>query len=112
MSIVKPPGRFELGVLDAVRKRSDGADAVPNRAAIEPDTRRDIARGALYATLARLEDKGLLRSALGDPTPERGGRAKRFYEVTPSGLLAIRALRDELEKPLRGLGRLLRDSSR
>jgi PadR family transcriptional regulator PadR len=110
VTIVKPPGRFEFVVLLAVLKLRDGAYAVPIRTTIEQDSGRDVARGALYATLARLEDKGLLRSDLGDPTPERGGRAKRFYEVTPSGLLAIRAMRDELQKPLRGLGRLLRDS--
>jgi PadR family transcriptional regulator, regulatory protein PadR len=112
MSSVKAPGRLEFIVLLAVLKLRDKAYAVPVRAAIARDSGRDVSRGALYVTLSRLEEKGFLRSALGDPTPERGGRGKRFYEVTPLGMDAIRAGRDELEKPWRGLGGLLKASGK
>jgi DNA-binding PadR family transcriptional regulator len=66
-----------------------------------------VTRGALYTTLARLDEKGLLRSSLGDATPVRGGRPKRYYEVTPAGLTALRAARAELVAPWRGVARLL-----
>ena len=88
---VRPPlGEFEQVVLLAVLRLEGAAYAVPVRREIEKRTRRSITRGALYVTLERLEDKGYLESWLADPTPERGGRAKRFYRVRPSGLAALR----------------------
>lgn len=88
---MRPPlGEFEQVVLLAVLRLEEGAYAVPVRREIEKRTRRSVARGALYVTLERLEDKGYLESRLADPTPERGGRAKRFYRVRPAGLAALR----------------------
>jgi len=49
--------------------------------------------GAVYAALDRLEAKGLVRSLLGDPTPQRGGKRKRLFEITPSGMSTLRDLR-------------------
>lgn len=100
-------GRFELQVLVAVLALGGEGYAVPIREAVESQSGRAVARGALYTTLSRLEEKGLLRSSLGDATPVRGGRPKRYYDVTPAGRAALRATRDELEKPWRGLARLL-----
>jgi PadR family transcriptional regulator PadR len=100
-------GQFEFLVLIAVLSLRGDGYAVSIRQAIEAQSGRSVARGALYTTLARLEEKGLLRSSLGDATPVRGGRPKRFYEVTPSGLAALRTARDELVAPWRGVARLL-----
>ena len=84
-------GEFEHIVLLAVLRLRDEAYAVSILDEIERCTRRSIARGSVYVTLDRLETKGYLKSRLADPTPERGGRAKRFYELRP---LAMHALRD------------------
>jgi DNA-binding PadR family transcriptional regulator len=102
-----PVARFEFQVLVAVLSLDGDGYAVTIREIVEKQAGRGVARGALYTTLARLEDKGLLRSTLGDATPVRGGRPKRYYEVTSAGRDALRATRDELEKPWRGVARLL-----
>jgi DNA-binding PadR family transcriptional regulator len=91
-----PLGTFELMVLLAALQCDEGAYGTPIRRQIETWTGRPVSRGAVYATLDRLEEKGLLRSTLGDPTPERGGRAKRFYRVAGDGLEAVRASRRAL----------------
>jgi PadR family transcriptional regulator PadR len=103
-----PLGEFEHLVLLAVMRLGTAAYAVPIREEIEERTSRRVTRGALYVTLDRLEQKGYLGSRLADPTPERGGRAKRFYELTPAGALALEqswaalnSMRDGLQ-PSRG----------
>ena len=82
-------GEFEQMVLLAIFRLKKGAYGVSIRAEISKRAGRDIAPGALYTTLERLETKGLLKSRVGDPTPERGGRAKRYYEVSGVGIKAI-----------------------
>ena len=84
-----PLGEFEQLVLLAVMRLDGEAYAVPIRQEIEERTSRSVALGALYVTLDRLEEKGYLRSWLADATAERGGRAKRFYEVKPAGAKAL-----------------------
>ncbi len=84
-----PLGEFEQLVLLAVMRLDGSAYAVPIRQEIEDRTSRTVARGALYVTLDRLEEKGYLKSWLADATAERGGRAKRFYEVKPAGVRAL-----------------------
>lgn len=84
-----PLGEFEQLVLLAVMRLSGEAYAVPIRHEIEERTSRSVARGALYVTLDRLEEKGYLKSWLADATKERGGRAKRFYEMKPAGAKAL-----------------------
>ena len=84
-----PLGEFEQLVLLAVMRLDGEAYAVPIRQEIEARTSRSVARGALYVTLDRLEEKGYLKSWLADATAERGGRAKRFYEVKPAGAKAL-----------------------
>ena len=85
-----PLAEFELLVLLAVLHA--GADAYPIaiRDAIEGRTGRSASRAAVFITLERLEEKGLLTSRYGDPTPVRGGRAKRFFTPTPSGIAAAK----------------------
>ena len=55
----------------------------------------DISIPAIHTVLRRLEDKGLLKSGMGEPSPERGGRRKRLFEATPYGLIVIREIRNE-----------------
>ena len=82
-------GEFEHVVLLAILRLDDHAYGVSIRAEIGKRTGRDTSPGALYTTLDRLEGKGLLQARAGDPTPERGGRAKRFYKVTALGRAAV-----------------------
>ena len=76
-----------LGVLQS----ADEAVAVRVHAEIEARTGHTTSLGSIYITLDRLEKKGLLRSRLGEPTAARGGRAKRYYAVTPTGMKTLRA---------------------
>jgi len=96
-------GELEQIVLLAVMRLGDEAYAVPILEQIEQQTGRKIARGALYTALDRLEGKGCLRSRLGDPLPERGGRARRYFTVTPSAVRALRASRLALLRLWNGL---------
>jgi PadR family transcriptional regulator PadR len=96
-------GEFEQVVLLAVLRLGDDAYAVSIRDEIVECTGRDVARGSIYITLDRLETKGYLRSRLADPTPERGGRAKRFYVLRPKAVDALKESRRALVALWRGL---------
>ena len=100
-------GEFEFAVLLAVLHLDEDAYAVPIRELIEQRTSRPVARGALYTGLDRLESKGCLRSRMGDPSEERGGKARRYYSVTPAGLKALRATHEALASMTRGLETIL-----
>jgi PadR family transcriptional regulator PadR len=96
-------GEFEQLVLLAILRLGDEAYGVPIRAELADRAGRTIAPGALYTALERLEAKGIIRSRMGDPTPQRGGRAKRYVTVTAAGMQALtRALR-AYERLLDGL---------
>lgn len=82
-------GEFEQIVLLAVLRLDKEAYGVTIRAEIASCTGREPAPGALYTTLDRMEEKGLVRSWLGEPTPERGGRAKRYFAATKAGRAAL-----------------------
>ena len=82
-------GEFEHIVLLAVLRLDDQAYGVTIRREIEGRTKREVSIGAIYATLDRLETKGYVRSRVGNPTPERGGRSKRFFRVTAQGVSAV-----------------------
>lgn len=101
-------GEFEQMVLLAVLCAAQDGDAygVTVHAELERRTKRRVARGAVYMTLDRLEKKGLLDSYLTDPTPERGGRAKRCYRVTRPAVAALRASRRALVALWEGLERI------
>ena len=81
---------FEFMILLAVLRVGDEAYGVPIGHEIERVAKRSITRAALYTALDRLQRRHLVTSALGQPTAERGGRAKRYFSVTPRGLQAIR----------------------
>lgn len=100
-------GEFEQVVLLAILRLGDNAYAVSVREEILQCTGRDVSRGSVYITLDRLETKGFLRSRLADPTPERGGRAKRFYELRPAAIDALKESRRALVALWRGLERML-----
>jgi DNA-binding PadR family transcriptional regulator len=96
-------GEFEQIVLLAILRLGDDAYGVPIRLDIERRTGRALTVGALYRTLDRLEDKGFVSSAFGDPTPERGGRSKRYFKVRPIGLRTLRASHEALTAMWEGL---------
>jgi PadR family transcriptional regulator, regulatory protein PadR len=96
-------GEFEQIVLLAILRLADEAYGVPIRLEIERRTGRALTVGALYRTLDRLEDKGYVSSAFSDPTPERGGRSKRYFKVKPVGLQTLRASREALTAMWEGL---------
>ena len=77
--------QFELLVLLAIMQLGEGAYGVSIATAIEEASGQQTALASVYRALQRLEAKGLVRTSLGDPTPERGGRAKRFAEITAAG---------------------------
>src|SRR5258708_39474986 len=83
-------GEFEHIVLLALLRLEDRAYGVTVRQEIQLRIKRDVSIGAVYATLDRLETKGYVKSFHGDPTPERGGRSKRFFRVSGKGLAAVR----------------------
>jgi DNA-binding PadR family transcriptional regulator len=83
-------GGFELQVLLAVMRLKDDAYGVPIADTIEDASGREVAAGSIYITLDRLEEKGLVTSRLGESTPERGGRAKTYFQVTGKGVRAVR----------------------
>ena len=90
-------GGFELLVLLAlIQLGDDEAYGVPIAHAIEENSGRDVALGSVYLTLERLERKGLVTSRLGEPTPERGGRAKTYFRITAQGLRDVRRTRETL----------------
>jgi DNA-binding PadR family transcriptional regulator len=101
-------GEFEQMVLMAVLHLGDQAYAVTIREEIERRTGRAASRGAIYITLERLEKKGYLESWLADPTPERGGRAKRYHRVSASGATALKRSLAALEKMWQGLEPVIR----
>lgn len=110
MSDPGPLGELEQLVMLAVLRLGETAYGVPILEEIERQTGRALSRAAIYITLARLERKGYLSSSLADPTPERGGRAKRYFEVRSSGLDLLRDSRKGLLNMWRGLEAMLGES--
>jgi PadR family transcriptional regulator PadR len=96
-------GSLEHIVLLAVMRLGSNAYGVTVRREIECATGRDISIGAVYATLVRLESKGLIRSHTGEPTAERGGRAKRYFHMTATGESALRSTHEIIQKMSAGL---------
>jgi PadR family transcriptional regulator PadR len=99
-------GGFELLVLLALMRLGEDAYGVPISEAIEESSGREVAIGSVYITLERLEQKGLVSSRLGEPTAERGGRAKTYFRVTATGLRAVRQAQRTLVNLWRGVPQL------
>jgi PadR family transcriptional regulator PadR len=100
-------GELEQIVLLAVLRLGEEAYAVPILEQIQEQTGRTVARGALYTALDRLEAKGCLRSRVGEPLAERGGRARRYFTVTPAAIRALKASRLSLLRLWDGLEPIL-----
>jgi PadR family transcriptional regulator, regulatory protein PadR len=94
---VAPSIRFNYSEL------GDRAYGVTIRTEISERAGRTVAPGALYTALDRLEDKGLVKSRVGEPSPQRGGRAKRFFTVTASGAKALARAQLAFQRMLEGL---------
>jgi len=104
-------GEFELMLLLAVLQLGDDAYGVPISRELEKHRGGDVSVGSVYAALERLEAKGLVESSLGDPTPERGGKAKRYFRVTREGLKQVQATRRVLTGLWKALPELKRDGT-
>ncbi len=103
MAEAKMPSDFEQQVLLAVWRLGEQAYGTSVRDELEARTGRELAQGAVYVTLVRLEKKGLLLSRLADPTPVRGGKAKRYFEITPQGVAGVQAVRRTMDNLWEGL---------
>ena len=102
-------GEFEQLLLLAVLRLGSEAYGLDVARELETRAGRSVSRGALYTSLDRLEDKGLVRWRVAPGTPARNGLPRRVYLVTPAGVAALRASRDTLRRMWRGLDHLLRD---
>jgi PadR family transcriptional regulator PadR len=96
-------GEFEHIIVLALLRLEDRAYGVTVRQEIEFRIKREVSIGAVYATLDRLESKGYVKSRRGDPTPERGGRSKRFFRVTAKGVTAVNRTQRALQTMSKGL---------
>ena len=96
-------GDFEQLVILAVMRLGEGAYGMTVRQEIEVNTGRQVSLGAIYATLDRLEEKGLVSSTSGNGTPERRGRAKRFFKVQARGVRALQDALADLDRMRRGI---------
>jgi PadR family transcriptional regulator PadR len=99
-------GEFELMVLLVLIRLEDQAYGVLISREIEKYSGREAALGSIYAALERMEEKGLVTSRLGDPTAERGGRAKRYFTITSRGLGDVRQTQRALTSLWSGLPQL------
>lgn len=99
-------GEFELLVILALMRLGENAYGVPISREIEASTGREVVVGSVYAALERLEQKGFVSSSIGEPTAERGGRAKRYFRVTPRGFREVRKTKQALTSLWHGLPEL------
>jgi len=103
-------GEFEQMVLLAILHLGDEAYGRAIREELEDRANRTVTHGASYITLDRMVSKGLLESELRDPDPSRGGRARRYFRVTPAGLSALKESRAALQNLWKGLEAILEET--
>jgi len=104
-------GSFEHLLLLALAHLGNEAYTVPIRAFLEEHTGRAVSPGAIYTALNRLEARGFVSSRFGDPTPERGGKRKKFYRLEPEGAAAVSDTQQQLSRLGRSLSVRLRSLS-
>jgi DNA-binding PadR family transcriptional regulator len=102
-----PLGEFEHLVLIALVRLGSEAYGATVRREIEERANRELSIAAVYTTLERLEQKGLVRSRIGDPTPQRGGRRRKHFELLPHGARALKAAHVAYTRMTAGLERQL-----
>lgn len=100
-------GEFEQMLLLTILQLGDSAYGPDVARFLEGSVQRPVSRGALYATLGRLEEKGFLEWQLEDPDADRGGQRKRRFELTPAGVAALRTYRHALLELWSGLEHVL-----
>lgn len=98
---------FEQLVLLSVLRLGDDAHGGTIRADLEDAANRSVAVATIYVALSRLEQRGMVRSWMSDPTPVRGGKAKKFYALEPAGQEALREAKATLERMWSGVGTAL-----
>ena len=96
-------GQLEQLVLYALLRLGRNAYGVPVRQEIIDRTGKEISVGAVYTVLSRLTDKGYVKSCVGEPTPERGGRAKKYFRITGAGRAALHSVQCQLSAMKEGL---------
>ena len=96
-------GEFEQMVLLALLRLKDNAYGVTVRREIQSRTDRQVAIGAVYACLERLERKGYVRSSLSDPEPVPGGRSKKYFELTRAGADTLKHTREMMRRLTEGV---------
>lgn len=99
-------GNLELMLLLALLRLGENAYGVTIAQELEQQTHREVVVASVYAALERLQERGLVRSMLGEATPERGGRAKRYFRITADGIREVRAARRALMNMWKGLPEL------
>lgn len=97
---------FELMVLLALIRLGVEAYGVPISEEIELHSGHDVALGSVYAALDRLQSRGFVSSSVGDPTPERGGRAKKYFKVTSKGMRVVQETQRTLMRLWKGVPKL------
>jgi PadR family transcriptional regulator, regulatory protein PadR len=96
-------GEFEQIVLLAIAHLRDDAYGIPIVEEIERRTGRSVARAAVYITMRRLEEKGLVSTWMGEASPERGGKPRRYAKLEPAGARALREARYAADRMWQGL---------
>lgn len=113
---MKTLGEFEQLILYAVLRLGDDAYGASIHRELEDRANRSVTAGAVYTVLDRLEQQGLVRSEVGEPTPERGGRRKKYYHLERKGAELLHATHEAQQRMARGLSArllgLLKDTSR
>jgi PadR family transcriptional regulator, regulatory protein PadR len=99
-------GTNDLMILLALMRLGDDAYGVPIARELEATVGRPVALASVYATLDRLVERGLVEAELGEPTPERGGRAKKYFKITAKGIREVRAAKQSLTKLWKSLPQL------
>jgi len=101
-------GPFEHLLLLALAHLGDDAYTVSIRSFLEDATGRSVSPGAIYTALTRLERRGVVSSRFGDPTPERGGKRKKYFRLEPPGVAAVREAQHQLSRLGKALAPKLR----
>lgn len=104
-------GNFDLMLLLAVLRLGEEAYGDTIAQELEQHTGREVVIASVYGRLESLRERGLVTSSLGDPTPERGGRAKRYFRITGAGIREIREARRSLMNMWKGLPELKREKA-
>jgi PadR family transcriptional regulator len=102
-------GNFDLMLLLAILRLDEDAYGVTIAQELEEQTGREVVVASVYATLERLQERGLVTSSVGESTPERGGRAKRYFRITTAGIREVRDARRSLMNLWKGLPELKGD---